>query len=275
MTRPSLLLSDIDGTLVNAAGELPPENAAALAAAKARGMTIGLATGRRWTTCLRLLRRLDLTQAVDWVILNNGMVVRRPDAGPALLMKAFPFEAVQAALARLEAIGVEPIILGHSDDGERPDVFWRRPCLWNGDFVAKNPDHAQRLGTWDSLRDHPLAELVLIGEEAPLARVQAALAGLPLETALIRNTFYQGFMLEITPEGASKATGAAALAEHLGLGAADTLAIGDSANDLPLLRWAGTSVAMAHAPEEVVAAVDFVASPGDGGVAEALHRFAF
>jgi hydroxymethylpyrimidine pyrophosphatase-like HAD family hydrolase len=49
----------------------------------------------------------------------------------------------------------------------------------------------------------------------------------------------------------SKLTGARRLGVHLGLDVAEAVAIGDSANDLPLLREAGRAVAMPLAPEDV------------------------
>ncbi|MFM8894766.1 MAG: HAD family hydrolase, partial [Actinomycetales bacterium] len=47
--------------------------------------------------------------------------------------------------------------------------------------------------------------------------------------------------------------------------------VGDFWNDIEMLRWAGTGVAMGSAPEQVLAAADAVTStvPGDG-VAEII-----
>ena len=53
------------------------------------------------------------------------------------------------------------------------------------------------------------------------------------------------------------------------------LAIGDSRNDVPMLRWAGTGVAMGNAQPEVKEAVRYVtATNADDGVAMAIERFA-
>ena len=52
------------------------------------------------------------------------------------------------------------------------------------------------------------------------------------------------------------------------------LAIGDSRNDLPMLRWAGVGVAMGNAAPEVKEAVRYVtASNAEDGVARALEHF--
>jgi hydroxymethylpyrimidine pyrophosphatase-like HAD family hydrolase len=101
------------------------------------------------------------------------------------------------------------------------------------------------------LAGRAVVELILLGSEAELTRAQACLAGLPLETALIKNTFYADYMLEITPLNVSKFTGARRLGELLGYTVSEAVAIGDSANDLPLLRGAGRAVAMPEAPAAV------------------------
>jgi len=52
------------------------------------------------------------------------------------------------------------------------------------------------------------------------------------------------------------------------------LAIGDSRNDVPMLRWAGVGVAMANALPEVRQSVRYVtASNTEDGVALAIERF--
>jgi len=53
------------------------------------------------------------------------------------------------------------------------------------------------------------------------------------------------------------------------------LAIGDSRNDVPMLRWAGIGVAMANALPEVREAVRYVSASNErDGVALAIERFA-
>ena len=80
------------------------------------------------------------------------------------------------------------------------------------------------------------------------------------------------FFLEITNPTATKARALQILGEHLGFEARDVLAFGDSYNDADMLLWAGTGVAMAGAPPEVVAASDDTCGPvEEDGVARYLH----
>ena len=80
--------------------------------------------------------------------------------------------------------------------------------------------------------------------------------------------------LDLAPEGVSKASALADVAEELGVAQADVLAIGDGRNDVEMLRWAGRGVAMGQAPLEVQEAADDVTETvTNDGVALELGRW--
>lgn len=73
--------------------------------------------------------------------------------------------------------------------------------------------------------------------------------------------------------GISKATAVADVCATLGIDPASTAAIGDAANDLPMLEAAGTAFAMGNAVPEVKRMADFICATNDeDGVAEACAK---
>ena len=75
--------------------------------------------------------------------------------------------------------------------------------------------------------------------------------------------------------GVDKGVGLTQLAALLGFTAAEVAAVGDSSNDLPMLRCAGLSVAMGNASDAVRAAADVIVADNEhGGIAEILNRIA-
>lgn len=81
---------------------------------------------------------------------------------------------------------------------------------------------------------------------------------------------------EIIPKGHSKASGMEFLGKHLGIDKDHMVAMGDSTNDLSMLRFAGVSVAMGNSCREVKEQVSFVTkSVEEDGVAYALQHFGF
>ena len=78
---------------------------------------------------------------------------------------------------------------------------------------------------------------------------------------------------EVSPPGASKATGLAHLCELAGIQASEVVAFGDMPNVVPVLRWAGIGVAMANAHPDVIAAADRVTlSSDEDGIAHFLQE---
>ena len=81
------------------------------------------------------------------------------------------------------------------------------------------------------------------------------------------------WVIEIVAAGVNKAAALEELARDLRIDAADVVAFGDYPNDLPMLTWAGTSIAPANAHPDVLARVhEITASNDDDGVALAIER---
>jgi hydroxymethylpyrimidine pyrophosphatase-like HAD family hydrolase len=65
------------------------------------------------------------------------------------------------------------------------------------------------------------------------------------------------------------------LAEQLGLTAANVMAIGDQGNDLSMIEYAGTGVAMGNAIDSVKTAAQHITTDNDhDGVAQAIEKLA-
>ena len=81
-------------------------------------------------------------------------------------------------------------------------------------------------------------------------------------------------VMEVTHRDATKGKGLLSLCARLGLDRAQSFAIGDSGNDVPMLRDAGFSVAMGSAPDFVMACADAVSLPNtEDGAALAIERY--
>lgn len=82
--------------------------------------------------------------------------------------------------------------------------------------------------------------------------------------------------LEINKKGANKGAGLIQLCELLGLESHQVMAIGDSDNDITMLKFAGTAVAVANACRSLkVVANNFTVSNDESAIAAALNEFVF
>ena len=76
-------------------------------------------------------------------------------------------------------------------------------------------------------------------------------------------------MIEIVPSGSGKGTCLAWLSEHLQIKKEAVIAFGDGMNDLQMLRWAGTGLAMGQSSQKVKIVADHVIGSVDQeGIAE-------
>ena len=80
--------------------------------------------------------------------------------------------------------------------------------------------------------------------------------------------------MEVNAPGVTKGSGLLALAAHLGLTRAQTMAVGDSGNDRAMIEAAGLGVAMGNATEAPKNVADYVTDDVDhDGIMNALKHF--
>lgn len=81
-------------------------------------------------------------------------------------------------------------------------------------------------------------------------------------------------VVEFVPKGNSKATGIRQLCSYLKVPVSDTYGVGDSVNDLDMLRFVGHSIAMGNGSEEAKEAAEFVtASIHRDGIKKAMEHY--
>ena len=79
--------------------------------------------------------------------------------------------------------------------------------------------------------------------------------------------------VDIVGNGTSKALGLEVMGKHFGFDISETMAIGDGANDIPMIKAAGWGVAMGNASDTVKSCADAVTDDVDcDGLAKALEK---
>jgi Cof subfamily protein (haloacid dehalogenase superfamily) len=79
---------------------------------------------------------------------------------------------------------------------------------------------------------------------------------------------------EFVPKGYSKAKGIETMCEKLGIAVEDTIAVGDSINDVDMLQYAGIGVCMGNGSEPAKACADYItADIFEDGIYKAMEHF--
>lgn len=263
-----LLAIDLDGTLFGEDLVIRPTVRAALAAARDKGVIVTLATGRMFRSTLPHAQDLGLTAPL---ICYQGALVRDPATGATLFHRPLAQATALEAIALLATQGWQPNV--YLDDNlyvaERnagTDFYARLssgiPVNAVGDLSAFVRAHG----------GDPTKLAVVLPDEAT-AGATVRLLQEHFGDRVYATKSHPLFAEAINPT-CDKGVALGALAAHLGIAQSETMAVGDGSNDIPMLRWAGTGVAMGQAAPAVRTAATYVTLPlAEGGLTAAIERF--
>lgn len=79
---------------------------------------------------------------------------------------------------------------------------------------------------------------------------------------------------EVMRNGSTKGDAVRYLANYFGIDKEEVMCIGDSENDLSMIKYAGTGIAMGNASEDIKSVADYVTDTNvNDGVAKAINKF--
>jgi hydroxymethylpyrimidine pyrophosphatase-like HAD family hydrolase len=259
-----LIAVDLDGTLLDPQNRVSEADAAAVRDAVAAGIAVVFATSRWHQAALRTATALGLE---GYIISHNGALVRSTDGASELV-----HHRIDVALARELAAHIDGLV-GDAYVTLDDRTFVRSKRLRDPSRLPPDMALTESLGA--VVTAAPTAFL-LFGPEAVRSTVERFREhhGTGLNLA---EGFSESFpdYLNVVHARADKGSALIAVCQALGVGPHETMALGDAAPDIAMIKVAGVGVAMGNAAPDVKAAAAFVAPPNsDSGVAWAVRRFA-
>jgi Cof subfamily protein (haloacid dehalogenase superfamily) len=264
---PRLIATDLDGTLLRDDKSVSSRTVAALAAAEEAGIEVFFVTGRpaRWMDVVA-----DHVHGHGLAICANGAAVVDLHAGREFVqVRALPRATALTVVEALRraapgtSFAVE-MTTGINYDPEYPP-FFKDP----GAKVAT----AEKLLQEDP-DDSAAPVLKLLAHHAELAPdefLALARSAAGAHASITRSS--PTALLEISGLGVSKASTLERCCAERGISPAEVVAFGDMPNDIEMLRWAGTSYAMANAhPDVIAAASGRTVANNEDGVALVIER---
>ena len=251
---PELIALDIDDTLVPHLGTVTERVVDAITRAREAGITVALATGRTLSTTAPIGRAAGID---GWAVCSNGAVLATIE--PETIIDTRPFDPNPVLDQLVELV---------------PNAVFAVEDI-HGVFHTTRMFGAGALGLsirevpFEHLLTDPVTRIVVRSDEHRDTGFDDIAAQMGLHTVI----FGVGDVawMDVGPKGVNKSTMLAGLCSRLDLNPAKSLVVGDSWNDIEMLQWAGTGVAMGTAPDGVRRVADAITSPEPGeGVVEVI-----
>lgn len=263
-----LVAIDMDGTLLNSKKELLEETKQYFKNFhnKNTETLLVLCTGRPESGIRPYLKDLGYLEENHYIISQNGANIYESQTGKRV-MDAF---VDSAAIQKWIELGKKH---GISVMGAGVDYYYsfdEDPTEWMEFDVKLVSGKLKRIPTKESLNTD-FYKILLMGDEEQLNEFETYI---PQEW---RDEFYvvrsQKYLVEVLTKGVNKAFGLEKLAQKLNIQPSEIAAIGDAANDIEMLEYAGLAVAMGNASEEVKAIADIVTDTNENnGVIKAIDQ---
>jgi Cof subfamily protein (haloacid dehalogenase superfamily) len=259
----SLVLADVDGTLVTKDKVLTPRAAAAVKALRTAGIAFAVTSGRPPRGMSMLIEPLALQTPIAGF--NGGLFVN-PD------MTILEQHVLAADAAKL---AMDVILRNNMDVWVYSGNDWLirnvdAPPVAREQWTVKFPPTV--VANFDGLLGN-VTKIVGISDDYDLvARCEKdAQDALGANASAARS---QPYYLDVTHPDANKGTVVTTLSKRLSIPASEIATIGDMPNDLLMFRKSGLSVAMGNASPQVQQQANRVTdSYEDEGFAKAIERF--
>ncbi|OQX28862.1 MAG: hypothetical protein B0D92_06745 [Spirochaeta sp. LUC14_002_19_P3] len=245
-----MVISDLDGTLLDDTCEIPGLNKEIIAQFRKQGGLFTLATGRNSYSVKRFARELDLDLPL---IIYNGAKIVHAVSGEDIFSSCMDKRDIEQALELYREFPLDPIFFSEGtgyvfEFTDKVKIFQRR----DGIRLALLENEAD-------LMKREITKVLAIGESQYYPEFRRQF----YEVRGCKGHLVQSEInfLEILPEGVNKGTAMKFLADSLGIKLNEIVCFGDNSNDAEMIQMAGLGVVMENAHEEIKAYADIIAPP--------------
>jgi Cof subfamily protein (haloacid dehalogenase superfamily) len=256
---PHAVFLDVDGTYADF-GVVPEGHVAAVRAARAAGHRVLLCTGRP----VSMLPTSILGAGFDGLVASAGAYVEV--AGEVLVDRRFPTGLAARTVAALDAHAALYVLEAQEALYVPPGASERLRVILDAHFRQSPEGPVGSSAILDALQPTadratvPFAKVSVFDSPVAMERLVGAIGE---GIAVVANSVADDgrHAGELYQRGISKADGVAAAIAHLGIAREHTIAVGDGANDLEMIAYAGIGIAIEGSIPELLAIADRTAAP--------------
>ncbi|WP_273225712.1 Cof-type HAD-IIB family hydrolase [Geosporobacter ferrireducens] len=267
-----LVVTDMDGTLLNGEGKVSEENQRIFKVLHDKGIHVAVATGRIYTSARVFARYLGIKTPI---IACNGAIVKDLKDNRIIYENHLSTEDC----LRIVDICRKYDLYYHFYSQEtfyteKLDRGSLKYSEWNKTLKEEDRIDIRIIeDTYETIKnkaDRVYKFQVVSDDMNILAQARDALEN--IETISVSKSWHNN--IEMMNKGVSKGIAVKSLAESLGVKQEEVICFGDNENDISMLEYAGLGVAMGNADEIVKERANYVTLTNDeDGVAAAIKKF--
>jgi Cof subfamily protein (haloacid dehalogenase superfamily) len=255
---------DMDGTLLNNNSEVSEKNRLAINQLIKNDIKVIFATGRVFCSAQKHAKQMNLDLPM---VTYNGALIKRVFSEEVIYSSKIELEAAVKLLKFAEEKNLYTKL--YIDDVLHVEKETEESIR----FSAKNGVPYKVIGKLsENIKDRPYM-IVFIDSPDNIKKLKQEFH--EVENKEVNYTSSTNYSIEVVAPEISKGHSLQRVCEHLGIVREEVLAIGNSTNDLEMLKWAGTGVAMKNSDEELLKKHDIVSSYSndEDGVYHILKEF--
>lgn len=258
-----LIVIDLDNTLLNSSHQISPKNLKVINKVQAKGIEVLIATGRMYVSAKPYAKRLNLQNEV---IVYNGAMVKDIRSEKLKFHKPIKKNDAKEIIKDLNSKDL------HINLYQNDKLYVDQDNEYTKRYEETSGVEAIKINNLAELDfDDPTKLLIIEDDSSKHEYYQKYLRdnyGNKVDVTESKHYF-----IEIGAKGINKGKTLHKLAEIKNIDREDIIAIGDSYNDIEMLSFAGTGIAMDNSPEAVKEKADLIAPHHeDDGVAEILDK---
>ncbi|MBQ2802364.1 MAG: HAD family phosphatase [Lachnospiraceae bacterium] len=262
-----VLVLDIDGTLTNSQKEITEHTKRGIQVVLEHGHKVILASGRPTPGMRRYEQELELEKYGGYLLSFNGARIVECRSGEIVYQRTLPLAIVPGlyGFAKRNGCGLVTYFGDHIISAFQPDEYVELESRINGMpiRVVDNFMHYVDFEINKCLLTAPV-------DKAPEFEKQLALKYGDMVSVYRSEPFF----IEIMPKNVDKATSLDRMLKSVGLTREDAICCGDGFNDISMIQYAGTGVAMGNAQPAVKEVADYVTGTNDeDGLVEVIDEF--
>jgi len=260
-----LLAIDLDDTLLTKDLTISDRTMSAIAKARAKGVLVTVATGRMPRSCQKYIEQLEINIPV---ISCNGAIIRESPGGEIIYRQVIDSKLAAEVIGKMQNEGM------HCQIYIKDKIYTNKFNKWAGIWKRQTVHESEEADLLEILSgESEGAEKLVSIDEEEIILLKYKTLGEQFEGRINAMVSKPNF-LELCEASVSKGNALAFLAERHGIQKEEVMAIGDSLNDIDMIKYAGLGIAIGNARSEVKKEADYITGTNnEDGVALAIEEF--